>query len=195
MILVTVEQLQLLSASKNNAYLKFAEPLNDTMIKYQINTPLRKSHFLSQAYHESVDLSVLNEGLSYSTERLLAIYPKMFKTIEEATVYARSPEKFSQKRYKGFHGRGIFQLTWEENYDKCGKALNIDFVNNKELLEQPKYACLSAGWFWNNNNLNNLADKGGLDLVDDITKVINGGYNGLEDRKQYFIKATKIFGA
>lgn len=194
-MLITAEQLQKMGASRENAFMKFAQPLNETMEIYNINTPLRKSHFLSQAFHESGALSILNEGLSYSAERLLEVYPKMFKTLKEAEQYARNPVKFSQKRYNGFHGRGIFQLTWEENYKRCGDALGVDFVNNKQLLEQPKYACLSAGWFWNDKKLNEIADKGGLEYVDDITKVINGGLNGLKDRKQYFIKATNIFGA
>ena len=101
-------------------------------------------------------------------------------------MYVRNPQALSEKLYQGFHGRGLIQLTHKYNYESISKDLGIDFVNNKELLTNPKYACLSAGWFWNKNNLNKLADLGAIEQVKPITKKINGGYNGLDDRLRLF---------
>lgn len=190
---ITSEQLVKLGAKKEDAYLKYGEALAEAMERFQINTPERISHFLAQVFHESGALSITNENLNYSAERLVAVYPKRFKTIEEAKPFQRNKKALSELLYQGFHGRGLIQLTHKYNYEECGKALGVDFINNKELLEQPKYACLSACWFWDKHKLNKLADIGGEGRVQTITKIINGGYNGLEDRIKYYRKAKEIF--
>ncbi len=194
MAIITAEQLEKLGAKKSDVYLKFASSLNDTMERYDINTKERICHFLAQVYHESGALSIVNENLNYSAERLVAVYPKRFPNISVASEFARNSSKLSEKLYSGFHGRGLIQLTHRYNYEACGNDLDIDFINNKELLEQPKYASLSAGWFWDKNKLNKIADENnGIETVKKITKIVNGGFNGLEDRIKYYNKAKGIF--
>lgn len=190
MSIITLNQIEKLGTYKAELFL---EPLNEAMDKYSINTPERICHFLAQVFHESGALKITSENLNYSAERLVAVYPKKFKTIEEAKPYSRNSKALSEKLYSGFHGRGLIQLTHKYNYEEISNDLGIDFVNNKELLEQPKYAALSAAWFWNKRNLNKLADLGGIEQVKPITKIINGGYNGLEDRLNYYKKAEKIW--
>ena len=190
---ITSEQLTLLGAKKESAFLKYGQSLQDAMNFFQINTPERVCHFLAQVFHESGALNIVNENLNYSPERLVAVYPKRFPTVEQALPYARNPQALSQKLYNGYHGRGLIQLTHKENYEACGKDLGIDLVANPKLLEEPKWACMSAGWFWNKHRLNQLADIGGEGRVSTITKIINGGYNGLADRVNYYRKAKEIF--
>lgn len=183
--MVNTNTLVKMGSTKENAD-KYIEHLVLTMDKYEINTKLRKSHFLSQIFHESSCLRVANENLNYSTERLLEIYPSVFKDSNSASMCARNPKALSIKLYSGYHGRGLIQLTHKYNYESISKDLNIDFVNNLDFLSSPKFASLSAGWFWNKNNLNKLADLGALEQVKPITRKINGGYNGLEDRIRLF---------
>jgi putative chitinase len=128
-------------------------------------------------------------------------WPSRFSTKEVADQYARNPAKIAGKVYNGrmgntneeeaskYLGRGLIQLTGKENYANCGAALNIDFVGNPTLLIEPKYAVLSAGWFWNKKGLNALADSNDIETM---TKRINGGLIGLDDRKAKIIKVLSI---
>ena len=92
-------------------------------------------------------------------------------------------------------GRGLIQVTGKENYTHCGEALGVDLITNPQLLEEPRYAALSAGWFWNKKGLNALADEGTKDAFEVMTKRINGGLLGLDDRKSKMIEALKALGA
>jgi putative chitinase len=190
---ITSEQLVKLGAKREDAYLKYGEELFNTMEMFKINTPERISHFLSQVYHESIHLSKVNEGLSYSAERLCKVYKDKFRTLEEARPYARNSKELSMRLYDGYHGRGLIQLTHKYNYKDCGDFLGVDFVSNPQLLEEPKYACLSAGWFWHTKKLNSKADIGGVAMVRSITRTVNGGLNGYEDRLRLYLKAKEIF--
>lgn len=177
--------------------------INDTLKKYDINTPLRIAHFLAQILHESGNFKFMKENLNYSSKGLLTTFPKYFPTEEVATLYARNPDKIANKVYANrmgngsessgdgakFKGRGAIQITGCENYTNLSKDLNVDFIKNPELLETTKYAMLSAGWFWNKNKLNALADK---DDVLSVTKRINGGTHGLDDRKAKLEKIKAI---
>jgi putative chitinase len=168
--------------------------------KYAINTPLRLSHFLSQAGHESGGFKAVRENLNYSAEGLNKIFPKYFPTVEAAKAYARNPEKIANKVYGNrmgngdeasgdgfkFRGRGYIQLTGKLNYTAFDAAVPEDILKDPELVAT-KYPLLSAGWFWGKNNLNALADKGALPGdVTAITKRINGGTIGLIDRQKHF---------
>ena len=151
---------------------KYYDPLVATMLKYEINTPTRIAAFLATIEVESAHLSAVEEGLYYSTpERLATIFKRAFKTPAEALPYIKNPKALSMKLYNGFHGRGLIQLTWQENYIKCGTALGVDFVANPSLLATPRYAALSAGWFWDAHQLNQWADKSDMDH---ITLEVNG---------------------
>jgi putative chitinase len=153
---------------------RFVDPLSETMEKYEINTPLRQAHFLAQIGHESGEFRYVEElasGQAYDVGKL-------------AVALGNTPEDDGDgEKYKG---RGLIQITGTTNYKAVSKDLGADFFANPELLEEPKYAALSAGWFWNKRKLNLLADK---DDLKGITKKINGGYNGLADRERLYLLA------
>ena len=180
---------------------KWYQPLMDTFAKYGINTTQRQACFIGQCAHESGNFKVLQENLNYSAEGLMKTWPSRFPTLEIANQYARQPAKIAGKVYNGrlgntseeeaakYLGRGLIQLTGKDNYERCGSSLGVDLVSNPDWLLDPKYAALSAGWFWNKHGLNELADiqEHGI-----ITKRINGGTLGLDDR---ILKTTKALAA
>ena len=182
---------------------KWLAPLEETFAKYDISTPVRQACFIGQCAHESGNFKTLQENLNYSAEGLMKTWPSRFPTKEMADQYARQPAKIAGKVYNGrlgntseeeaaqYLGRGLIQLTGKENYANCGTALGIDFVGNPTFLIEPKYAALSAGWFWNKKGLNSLADSGDFETM---TKRINGGLIGLDDRKAKIVKALSILG-
>jgi putative chitinase len=184
---------------------KWLEPLKETFEKYGIDTTKRQAAFIGQCMHESGGFKLLQENLNYSAKALMATWPSRFPTEEIANEYARQPEKIANKVYGGrmgndvessgegwkYRGRGIKQLTGKENYERCGSGLGVDLVSNPDLLLDPKYATLSAGWFWNKHNLNDLADKGDIETM---TKRINGGLLGLDARKAAIAKAESVLG-
>lgn len=148
--------------------------LNSTLKKYEINTPMRVSHFLAQVLHESGGFKFSKEiasGEAYEGRRDLG-----------------NTQKGDGVKYKG---RGYIQITGRFNYESYKMYTGIDFITFPELLESPKHAIDSAGWFWKIKNLNALADK---DEFTKITKTINGGTNGIEDRRQYLHKCKDLFG-
>ena len=171
---------------------KWLEPLLETFEKYDISTPKRQAYFIGQCMHESGGFKQLKENLNYSAKGLMATWPSRFPDMDTAEKYERNPEKIANKVYSGrmgntedgdgakYIGRGLIQLTGKENYANCGNAIGVDLVTNPDLLSTPKYAALSAGWFWNRKGLNALADA---DDIDTITKRINGGLIGIADRK------------
>jgi putative chitinase len=182
---------------------KWLDPLNEVFAKYEINTSLRQAAFIGQCAHESANFSRLEENLNYSPERLMQVWPSRFPDMATAIKYAHNPQALANKVYAGklgnnrendgwnFHGRGLIQLTGRENYERCGKALGVDVANQPNLLVDPHYAALSAGWFWNKAGLNSLADTKDYDTM---TKRINGGLNGLNDRKAKIAKALSVLG-
>jgi len=184
---------------------KWLEPLNEAFQKYDISTPVRQAFFVGQCAHESNNFTRLEEGLNYSASRLMAVWPSRFPTLDAAAPYANNPEKLANKVYGGradlgnkedgdgfkFHGRGCIQLTGRDLYERCGEAIGADLINQPQLLVEPHYAALSAGWFWNRKQLNLLADTKDYDTM---TKRINGGLIGLDDRKAKIAKAISVLG-
>lgn len=174
--------------------------------KFGIKTALRLSHFLAQCAHESGNFTVLKENLNYSADGLVRVFPKYFPTIESTNGYAKNPEKIANKVYGSrmgngneasgdgyrYSGRGAIQLTGKQNY-----ILFDDFVP-EVIIEQPalvatKYPLLSAAWFWSRNGLNAIADLGSdVNTITKITKKVNGGTHGLEDRISRFNKFYSI---
>jgi putative chitinase len=185
---------------------KWLEPLLKTFEKYEINTPRRQAAFIGQCGHESASFKVLQENLNYSAKGLVATWPSRFPNIDFASEYERKPERIANKVYGGradlgntedgdgwrFSGKGLIQLTGRNNYKTCGDALGVDLIANPELLIEPEYAALSAGWFWNKRGLNALADNEDWTT---ITKRINGGTHGLQDRIDRTHKAMDTLGA
>jgi putative chitinase len=186
---------------------KWLEPLLETFEKYQIDTPKRQACFLGQIMHESGSFKFTKENLNYSAKALMATWPSRFPSLEVASQFERQPEKIANKVYSGrmgntedgdgakYIGRGLIQVTGKENYTHCGEALGLDLVANPQLLEEPRYAALSAGWFWNKKGLNALADEGTSNSFEVMTKRINGGLLGLDDRKSKMIEVLKALGA
>jgi putative chitinase len=185
---------------------KWLEPLKETFEKYQINTPKRQACFLGQTMHESGSFKFTRENLNYSARALMNTWPSRFPDIEIASQFERQPEKIANKVYSGrlgntedgdgakYIGRGLIQVTGKENYTHCGEALGVDLIAEPQLLEEPRYAALSAGWFWNKKGLNTLADEGTSNSFEVMTKRINGGLLGLDDRKSKMIEALKALG-
>ena len=180
---------------------KWEEPLQAAFDKYDISNPRRQAAFLGQCAHESGNFKTLQENLNYSAEGLMKTWPSRFPTKEVADQYARQPTKIAGKVYNGrlgntseeeaskYLGRGLIQLTGKDNYERCGSSLGVDLISNPDWLLDPKYAALSAGWFWNKHGLNELADAQEHGI---ITKRINGGTLGLDDR---ILKTTKALDA
>jgi putative chitinase len=145
----------------------------------------------------------LEENLNYSPERLTKVWPSRFPDLTIATKYGYNPQALANKVYAGrlgnnqesdgwkYHGRGLIQLTGRENYERCGSSLGVDLIGNPDWLLDPKYAALSAGWYWNKHGLNELADAQEHGI---ITKRINGGTLGLDDRILKTTKALLVLG-
>lgn len=174
---------------------KWLRPLNDTMRRYEINTPERAAAFLSQVFAESDGLTVLEERLSYSPGRIAAVWPKRFANAELARPYSRNPEKLANAVYANrlgngdeasrdgyrFRGRGLIQVTGRVNYEKVGKALDdIDLINMPDTLLEPKFAALSAGAFWSHFQLNECTDFG------EIVHTVTGSREDVPRRKAYY---------
>jgi putative chitinase len=182
------------------------EELLGVLPQYEIDTPNRVAAFVAQCGHESLGFTVLQENLNYSADGLRKIFGKYFPTAEIAKQYARKPEMIANRAYANrigngdedsgdgykYRGRGIIQITGRNNYSKCSIALFDDETNlleNPDLLIEPHYAMHSACWFWNATRLNALADSGDMKTM---TKRINGGYLGLEDRIAHYNHALEV---
>lgn len=184
---------------------RWLEPINDALIRWEITTPDRVAMFLAQCAHESGGFKHLVENLHYSAASLLSTWPKRF-TAGEAVAMAYNEELIAERAYGGrmgngpegsgdgfrYRGRGIIQLTGRDNYRRCGQAIGVDIETTPEAVERPKWAALSAGWFWATNGCNALADAGDYE---GITRRINGGLNGWDDRLHWLEKVRGILGA
>ena len=183
-------------------------PLNAAMERFEINTPTRMAAFLAQLAHESTEMTQLSEGLYYSRpERLCAVWPKRFVTTAAALPYAKNPQKLASFVYANrggngdeasgdgyrYRGRGLFQLTFRDNYRLAGLALNLPLEDDPDRVSTPEVAALTAANYWQRLGLNALADhQPGDDDTQDFVEIsirINGGRVGLAERKQYWAKA------
>ena len=168
--------------------------------KFGINNPLRMAHFLAQCSHESINFTAVKENLNYSAKALMGTFKKYFPTLELALQYERKPEKIGNKVYANrmgngdeasgdgfnFRGRGYIQLTGKNNYKAFSDFIGEDCVANPDLIAT-KYPLASAAFFFNNNNLWSICDKGDTsDVVLAVTKRVNGGTNGLAERQSNF---------
>lgn len=174
-----------------NINMDLANKYKTILTKAGIDTPLVLSHFFAQLEHES-GLKPISENLNYSSSGLKSIFNKYFTDLE-AIQYARNPEKIANRVYANrmgngneasgdgwkYRGRGFIQLTGKYNYTQLSKSTGMDYVNNPDLLLNESDAMISALWYWKRINGNALADEGN---IKEITRKINGGYNGLSDR-------------
>jgi putative chitinase len=167
--------------------------------KYNIDKPLRLAHFMAQIAHESGNFKAVRENLNYSAEGLLKTFPKYFNA-QNVGQYARNPEKIASRVYANrmgngdeaskegfsFRGRGYLQLTGKDNYSAFSKFIGEDCVANSDLVAT-KYPMDSAIWFFDKNKLWEICDKGATrDIVTLVTKRVNGGTHGLDDRISKF---------
>jgi len=184
------------SVADADKYLPF---INMTMVKREINTPVRQAMFLSQLAHESGNFKFVVENLNYSADALRRVFGKYFPTEELANQYARQPERIANRVYADrmgngpeasgdgwkYRGRGLIQLTGKNNYASFSMQADNNALVEPDLVAQPELAVDSAGWFWTTNRLNQLADTGDVKAV---TRRINGGFNGLADREAKYNK-------
>ena len=182
------------------------EALAQLLPDYQIDTPQRMAAFLAQCAHESGNFVFIKENLNYKAASLRKVFPKYFPTDELAQQYANKPAAIANRVYANrmgngdeasgdgykFCGRGLIQVTGRDNYSWFAASLGIEPEEASEYMETFEGAAQSACWFWETNNLNQWADRG--DIVT-LTKRINGGTIGLEDRKKHYEHALHVFGA
>jgi putative chitinase len=202
-----ITQQQLADCIGNNPYLgQWCDALNKILPDYDITTPQRVAAFIAQAAHESGNFTALHENLNYRAVTLRKVFPKYFPTDEMAAQYAQQPEKIANRVYAnrmgngdeasgdGFRycGRGLIQLTGHDNYQSFADSVSMDVTQVPDYLQTFEGAVQSACWFWENNNLNQYADSG--DILT-MTKRINGGTIGLEDRQKHYNHALQVFGA
>jgi putative chitinase len=181
---------------------KVYQGLFSIVTEYKINTPSRLAHFLAQCAHESTNFSRVEENLNYSARRLMVVFKKYFLTEELALQYERNPKAIASRVYANrmgngpeetndgwtYRGRGFIQLTGRDNYKLFDGVVNDNITDNPDLVAN-KYSLVSAAWFWNNKKLNDAADQGITENeVALITKKVNGGFIGLEDRTKLFHK-------
>ncbi len=174
--------------------------------RYDITSTQRIAGFIAQCGHESQNFKTLEENLNYSAEGLNKIFPKYFvKAGRDAQAYHRQPEKIANVVYASrmgngdtasgegykFRGRGVIQLTGKDNYSRFAKHIGKSLDETIDYLKTKQGALESACWFWKTNGLNEIADTG--DIVA-MTKRINGGTIGLDDRKKHYVHAIEVLG-
>lgn len=191
--------------TKNKEISEWYGLMKNLLPKYDIDTENRVAGFLAQCGHESLQFTVLKENLNYSADALNRVFPKYFKRAgRDAEEYHRQPEKIANVIYASrmdngdtasgdgyrFRGRGVIQLTGRHNYTKFGESINKSPDEVVSYLDSKQGALESACWFWKTNGLNKYADS--QDIVG-MTKRINGGTIGLEDRKKHYEHALETF--
>jgi len=185
---------------------QWVDALNETFQRFGILTPRQQAAFIGQCGHECGNFRLLEENLNYRAATLMKLWPKRFPTLDIASEYAGKPQKIANKVYASrmgnrdeasgdgyrFRGRGCIQLTGSSGYFHAGKALGVDFWANPDLVSTPQYAALTAGWFWSTHNCNNLAEA--ADWLG-LTKKINGGTIGYDDRVKHTNEALAVLSA
>jgi len=185
-----------------------ADAFNETFQRFGINTTAQQASWIGQCGHECGNFKILEENLNYRAATLLKLFPRTPKrawgfTPEEAAAYEKQPQKIANRIYGNrmgnrdeasgdgyrFRGSGFLQLTGHSNFYHAGQALGEDFVMQPELVRTPKYAAMTAGWFWQTHKLNQYADSRDFVMM---TKKINGGIIGLDDRIKHINHALDI---
>jgi putative chitinase len=203
---MAITQQQLAQILPGNPYLEhWCDALNKILPDYNISTPQRSAAFLAQCAHESGGFTALHENLNYRPETLCKVWPRYFNAAN-ANDYAHQPEKIANRAYAGrmgngdessgdgwsYCGRGLIQLTGKNNYQAFADSIETDISLIPAYLQTFEGAIQSACWFWENNNLNACADAG--DIIK-MTKVINGGVLGLDDRTARYHHALQVLGS
>ena len=202
---LTLDQLKQI-IPKNKYQQHWFDVLSQLLPDYEINTPQRIASFLAQCAHESGEFVFIKENLNYKAATLLKVFPKYFPDLALASQYAGKAERIANKVYANrmgngpeesgdgyrYCGRGLIQVTGHDNYMWFADSLGITPEEASEYMETFEGAAQSACWFWETANLNTLADRGDIKAM---TKTINGGYIGLEDRISHYEHALHVLGA
>jgi len=206
--MITKQQLKELIPG--NPYLnEWHEALEQLLPDYEIDTPQRIAAFIAQCAHESGGFRAIKENLNYKAATLRKIFPKYFPTDDLANAYASMPNKqeaianrvYANRMGNGdehsgdgyrYCGRGLIQLTGKQNYQNFADSIETSVEDASEYLATFEGAAQSACWFWESNNLNRFADVGD---IKGLTKAINGGYIGLDDRIKHYNHALHVLGA
>ena len=200
--MITLEQLQQILPG-NSCVEQWHSALVQLLPDYGINTPERVAAFLAQCAHESGQFQAIRENLNYRATSLQKTFPKYFPTQELAEQYAKQPEKIANRVYANrmgngsedsgdgwrYCGRGLIQLTGKNNYEQFAESIDCQLESVTNYLTTFEGAVQSACWFWETNDLNTLADSGDIKTM---TKRINGGYLGLEDRIHHYERIKAI---
>jgi putative chitinase len=203
--MITLDILRAICPKTKPAILEsYVEPINTVGQYYEMfDNPKRIAGFLAQVAHESGGFTAIKENLNYSAKGLMTTFKKYFPDEATAKQYEKKPEKIANRVYANrmkngpeesgdgyrFCGRGLIQLTGRDNYTKFAQALDMSIEDTVAYLETPNGALVSAAWFWDNNKLNQYCDRD--DFVT-LTKRINGGTIGLEDRKHHYQIALNL---
>lgn len=200
-------QNQLAQMIPGNQYVaEWYKALCDVLPKYKINTTQRVAAFVAQCAHESGNFRTLRENLNYRAEGLMRIWPSRFPTLDIANQYAMQPEKIANRAYADrmgngpessgdgwkYSGKGLIQLTGKDNYSRFAQSIDMSIEQLPEYLVTFEGAVQSACWFWDTNHLNQFADSN--DILT-MTKRINGGTNGLEERQKNYEHNLQILGS
>jgi len=181
--MITYAQLRAIMPTAPAGLQRFVQPLNGAMAEFEINTKARQAAFLAQLAHESGSFRYMEEiasGSAYEGRRDLGNHEQ--EAIDAAAAHGTTPGRF-------YKGHGPLQITGYYNNRDAGMALDLDLINEPNLLTQPEHGCRAAAWFWKSRGLNEAADAGKFEL---ITRRINGGLNGYEDRLAYWDRATEV---
>jgi putative chitinase len=212
MIRVTKEQVATLAPMVKPVYLDAFARADEVFAKYGISENARRvAHFMAQALHETGRFTILTESLRYThAEQIAKTWPyqeknpkpHQFRNAEEAAPYVRNPEKLANRVYAGrmgnvnpgdgwkFIGRGIIQMTGRESYERIGRELGVDLAGNPDLALDPRYLLAIAANEWKRSGCNEKADADDLKAV---TKAINGGYIGLDERRAELARTKKLW--
>lgn len=205
MISITPAQVFSLAPHARPFYLSTFADADSVLAPYGINgNALRLSHFIAQCLHESGALTILTESLTYThAERIMAIWPGRFPTLESAQPFVRKPAELAEKVYGGrmgnvkpgdgwrYVGRGLLQITGRESYVKYGKALGIDLAGNPDFAFDQRYALKIAAAEWDAGRCNVRADA---DDLAGVTRTINGGLIGINERREWLGKVKAALG-
>lgn len=202
----SILELDQLKQMVKNPYIEhWHEAIDQLLPDYDINTPQRVAAFIAQCAHESGNFVFIKENLNYKAASLRKIFGKYFTDDATAAAYANRPERIANRVYANrmgngdeasgdgyrFCGRGLIQLTGRDNYTFFAGSLGIPVEEASEYLATFEGAAQSACWFWETNNLNRYADSGD---IKGLTRAINGGYIGLEDRVKHYEHALHVMG-
>jgi putative chitinase len=210
--MITAEQVRELGL-----FADWLDPLNEVFTRFEINTPERMSAFIGQCAHESDSFKVLQENLNIKSDALMKMFSRSRISEEDCKKYGRRDDikqradqdaianiiyggDFGRKNLGNtvfgdgakYKGRGLIEIKGKGDYTQAGDALGVDLLNAPELVAQPQYAALTAGWFWGRDDLNAFADSGD---IEGMTRKISGGTVGLEDRRQRISHVLEVLGA